>query len=208
MKPLIATGLLLLAMLAGCESTSFEAPPVPATYDDAILGRWLSVGDGRGERGEVELRIVHRTGAHADSPEGGGFEDWDELVFVEHGKEGTKTGEPTDLHVGRDGDRRYLWVDARWAETRMGQAPQATKGDVFVFRYRIDGDHLELWQPDHQAIAHRVIDNKLKGDVHDADDELHVRLMAPVPKEALRMRYFWDKDVLRFDRAAMETKDE
>ena len=204
----LAFALLAMLVLTGCESTRFEAPPVKATYDKAILGRWLSVGDTPGERGEVELRITHRRGAHDGAPEGGGFEVWDELVFVENKKEGTTKGEPTDLHVGRDGDRRYLWVDANWAEVRMGETPRADKGDVFVFRYRIDGDRLELWQPDTQAIAHRVIDNKLKGDVHQANDELHVRLKAPVAPEALRMRYFWDEDVLRFERAPTDAKDD
>jgi hypothetical protein len=200
--------LLAMLMLAGCESTRFESPPVKATYDDEILGRWVSIGDTPGERGEVELRITHRAGAHEDSPEGGGFEVWDELVFVENKKEGTTKGKPTDLNVGRDGDRRYAWVDARWAEERMGQPPRADKGDVLLYRYRIDGDRLDIWQPDTQAIAHRVIDNKLKGDVVQANDELHVRLKAPVQKEALRMRYFWSEDVLHFERAPVAADDE
>jgi hypothetical protein len=185
----ITACLLALGLLAGCESTRFEAPPVAErTCDAALAGTWLSTGDDPGDEGEVELRI----GADC------------RLDFIEHGKDGTKTGEPTPLHVGRDADRTYLWVDANWAEVRMGEKARADAGDVFVLRYRARGDRLELWQVDTKAAAHRVIDNELKGDVHQADDELHVRLKQPVDPKALRARGFWDEDVLRFRRVPAE----
>jgi len=206
----IASLLLSLGLLGGCESTRFEAPPVAqSTGDEALFGRWLSVGDRPDEMGEVELRIEPHGWGERDAESGiDTFNFATLLTFVENKKEGTVTGEATRLGYGHDGDRHYLWVDANWAEVRMGEKPRANKGDVFVFRYRVRGDRLEVWQVDTNAIAHRVIDNQLKGDVHQADDELHVRLKAPVDPKALRARGFWDEDVLLFERAPVDAKDD
>ena len=201
-------GLTTLILLAGCETTRFESSPFAATSDDALHGRWLSVGERPGELGEVELQVARRYGAHADSPEGGGFEVWDELVFIEHKKEGAQSGKPTDLNVGRDGDRRYLWVDAQWAEERMGEHPRPDKGDVFLFRYRIEGDRLEVWRANTRAFAHKVIDNEFKGEIQRSDDELHVRLKSPVDPKLLRNTRLWDREVLEFERARAEPKND
>jgi hypothetical protein len=190
MKPYLTACVLASFLLAGCESTRFEAAPVAEQpCDPTLAGHWWSLDKKLKQDGEVELDIGPNC----------------RLKFIEHDQHTSASwGEATSLHVGRDAGRTYLWVDANWAEVRMGEEPRAEKGDVFVLRYRARGDLLELWQVDTKAIAHRVIDNEIKGDVHQADDELHVRLKKPVDPEALRARGFWDKDVLRFRRAPAE----
>lgn len=209
MRLRLATLLLSLGFLAACESTRFEAPPVPASRnDEALFGRWIAVGDPDSSPG-IELRIEPRSRDRQEAEsiiESSNPEVF--LTFVEHKNEGPVAGEPTPLRVGRDRSRTYLWVDANWAEARMGQVPRADKGDVFVFRYRVRGDVLEIWQASTKTAAHRVIDGVLKGEVHQADNELHVRLKGPVPPQALRKRGFWNKSVQTFWRFPADAKVE
>jgi hypothetical protein len=187
--------------LAGCESTRFEAPPVAEqSCDGALTGHWLSVGDSSGETGEMEMRIdaacrMQMTDHKPPNPNA--------LLPVDKPQPPppSRVWETTVLHVGHDGDRRYFWVDAAWANRVMELPPAGSPGDVYLLRYRVRGDRLVMQMPDTKAIAHRVIDNRLKGDVHQESDSLHVRLKAPVDPKALRARAFWDEDAFEFVRA-------
>jgi hypothetical protein len=169
----------LCLLLAGCETTSFQAPPVAAAAcDRALVGTWDSIGDKREENGEVELRI----------------DDQCMLLFIEHEKDGTKEGTPTQLHVGNDNGSGYLWVDGAWVASRfdMKQAPPA--GDIFLVRYRIKNDQLTLQAPDDKAIAHRIIDGKINGEVRRIDGNLDNRILAPIDPAVLRQPGFFDKE--------------
>jgi hypothetical protein len=187
--------LMLLALACtGCETVVFQAPPVAATAcDPGLVGTWMSVGDKPENRGEVELRIS------ADCT----------LLFVEHEKDGTREGEPTTLHVGRDGHIAYAWVDARWAEQRLGSRPkpgepaapsQYAAGDIVLMRYRTSGLKLELRDADAKQFAHRVIDGKIKGTVaRDDEGHLAVRISAPADPKALRDAKLFPRGAMRFE---------
>ena len=199
----LPTLLLLALACGGCETVVFEKPPVAAqACDAALVGSWRSKGDKPGTDGEVELRIA------ADCM----------LRFVEHEESGTREGEPTPLHVGRDGTLAYAWVDARWAERRMaisGNHPPApaaippesppsefVQGDVVVYRYRIQGRRLDLFGPDPKRFAHRMIDGRLKGAVHRGDDgDLAVRVSAGVDPRELRDPKLFPRGDVAFERA-------
>jgi hypothetical protein len=195
----IAALLLSLGGLAGCETVVFEAPPVAVqACDPALVGNWLSVDKDPKDAGEVELRIA------TDCT----------LLFVEHEKDGTREGAPTPLHVGRDGRIAYAWVDAGWAEFRMRakDAPPHdpaepypfAEGDIVLMQYRVSGRRLELRQADAKLFAHRIIDGKIKGTVKRGDDDLAVRVTAPVDPRQLRDAKLFRSGDMRFERAAAD----
>jgi hypothetical protein len=191
----IAALLLAAAWLGGCETVVFEKPPVAAqACDPALVGTWLSVGDKPGDTGEVELRIDAAC----------------KLLFVEHEKSGTREGDPTPLHVGRDGRIAYAWVDARWVEKRMENHPDRVKGeresafaagDIVLLQYKVSGRRLEFRNADPKAFAHRIIDEKLKGVVLAEDGEMAVRVTAPIDPKALRDAGLFPRGEMRFVRA-------
>jgi hypothetical protein len=173
----IALLLTLLAGLSACESTSFQAPPVARTAcDPALAGTWLSVDDK--DPGEVELQIDKGC----------------RLLFVENEKDGRKEGAPTQLQVGSDGDVRYLWVDAAWARERFEMSDAPPAGDIYLLRYAVAGDELTLELPNDKAIAHRIVDGKLRGEISRSETTLRNRLLAPVDPAALREAGFFDDD--------------
>lgn len=169
-------------LLAGCEATSFQASPVAdAGCDPALAGHWLSVDDKSGGKddGEVELRIDAQC----------------QLLFVENEKAGRKEGLPTQLHAGKDGDARYLWVDADWARQRFEiKDTAAPSGDIYLLRYAVANDQLTLELPDDRAIAHRIVDGKIRGETHKTENTLTNRLLAPVDPAALHEAGFFDGD--------------
>jgi hypothetical protein len=197
MKPLLPL-LLLAALCGGCETVVFEAPPVAAqACDPALVGHWLSVADKPAENGEVELRIA------TDCT----------LLFVEHEHGAPREGEPTALHVGRDGRIAYAWVNARWAETRMASPPangakvnrasDFDADDLVLMQYRIAGRRLDVRQADPKQFAHRIIDDRIKGEIRqDAGGDLAVRVAAPVDPRALRDAKLFPRGEMRFRRAA------
>ena len=188
--------LLLAALCGGCETVVFQAPPVAAQpCDPRLVGNWLSVGDTPQRAGEVELRIA------ADCT----------LLFVEHEHGAPRLGDPTPLHVGRDGRIAYAWVDAHWAERRLESPPKPgdpvapsafAAGDIVLMRYRASARALELSNADPKAFAHRVIDERIKGTVaRDEQGHLAVRIAAPVDPQALRDGRLFPRGEMRFKRA-------
>ena len=169
----------LCLFLAGCENTSFQAPPVAASAcDRTLVGTWDSIGDKHEENGEVELRI----------------DDKCMLLFIEHEKDGTKEGVATQLHVGSDREVNYLWVASAWAQTRFDMKNPPVGDDVYLLRYRIRNDLLTLEAPDDRVVAHRIIDGKINGEVRRIDGNLNNRLLAPVDPAVLRQAGFFDKE--------------
>jgi hypothetical protein len=189
----IVGAFLLAALCGGCETVVFEAPPVAAqACDPALVGNWLSKGDKPGTDGEVELRIA------ADCT----------LLFVEHEHGAPRAGDPTALHVGRDGRLRYGWVDARWAERRMQSTDAAAgesayvAGDIVLFQYRAAAQSLQVRNANPKQFAHRIIDDRLKGEVtRTKGGDLSVRVLAPVDAKRLRERTLFPKRDMQFTRA-------
>ena len=196
----IACAVLLAALCGGCETVVFEAPPVAAqACDPALVGNWLSVGDKPGNAGEVELRI----GADCT------------LLFVEHEHGAPREGEPTQIFTGRDGRIRYAWVGARWADRRMSltgdsitggngdaEPSRYADGDVVVYQYTVSARRLGLRKPDPKEFAHRIIDQRVKGEVRqEKDGGLVVRVTAPVEPRALRDSKLFPRGEMRFTRA-------
>ena len=190
MRLLLCAGLAL--GLIGCERTAFESPPSDSTRcDKALVGHWLSEGDAGSEDGELEV-----------------FVDADcNLRVDEHEADGIRHSTTTVLRSDRIGGEPYLWVDADWAhrsfEIEGDDLHEA--GDVYVFSYSGRGrNRLMLYSPRHRAIAHRVLDKDIPGEVIARDESLSVRI--PGDSDAIaallrKYRLFDLKNGLGFRRA-------
>lgn len=175
-----------LLLLGACESTTFEHPPVAESGCDAALaGNWFSLADTRDESdGEAELLIDGSC----------------KLLLIEHKKDGVVSDDPTLLHIGTDERQGYLWVDAAWAYRRADSKELTVPGDVYVLRYRIHGDKLELQTLNDKAIAHRIIDGDLRGVTRKSEHDLFNRLTGTVTPQQLRRHDFFADKPVRFKR--------
>ena len=181
------SSLTLLVILAGCQATTFQNPPVAErACDSQLVGDWFSVADSDSNDtpGEVELRIDRTCG----------------LSMIEHKKDGDVGGDATKLHVGRDGAQGYFWLDAAWAFKRAQSSEPPPAGDVYLLRYAIRGKELQLNTADDRAIAHRILNDELKGDVHKTEGTLVNRLTGTVSAEQLHDKIVFDSKPARFAR--------
>jgi len=181
----------LVLGLAGCEATTFEKPPLAELACSAELaGDWLSVADSNSNDtpGEVELQIDKTC----------------RLSLIEHKKDGNVGGDPTMLHFGRDGTQRYFWIDAGWAFKRAQSTEPAPAGDVYLLRYDISGRELQLRTANDRVVAHRILDDKLHGEVHKTESTLVNRVTGTVTPEQLRSMIAFDSKPARFTRRDAE----
>lgn len=177
--------------LAGCQRTLFENAPVAGSAcDPDLVGEWLSEGDKRADDGELQAFVGPSC----------------ELVVVEHENDGEKRSAPTQLHTGRAGGVRYLWVDAAWANTAFEVEPAAIDhaGDIYLHAYTLSRDVLRVATPPHRALAHRVIDKDIPGEISMLGDELAVRVTGDaesVRNTLAKHRVFRMDEAVRFRRA-------
>ena len=184
-----------LFLLSACERTVFEnAPAVAAACDPALVGRWLSQGDRDEDAGELEAVV----GTDCS------------LRVTEHKQDGPKRSEPTTLRNARTSGVSYLWIDTAWANRSFDIDTTVIdhEGDVYLFAYRLRKDELHLATPPPRALAHRVLDKDIAGDILMNDDELAVRVSGE--SEAIRKalgkhRLFRFDKPMRFRRAEPET---
>ena len=177
----------VLLVLAGCEATTFQNPPLAEqACDPQLNGDWLSVADSKDNDtpGEVELQIDKTCN----------------LALVEHKKDGDVRGDITTLHVGRDSAQGYFWLDATWAFKRAQSTEPAPANDVYVLRYTIHGNDLQLYTIDDRAIAHRILNEELKGEVHKTESTLVNRLTGTVTPQQLRSGITFEDKPARFMR--------
>ncbi len=178
-------------LLAACESTSFQAPPVAEiACDSALAGHWTAPGSEEKKTDDVELRIDASC----------------RVLFIDHDNGVRNEGEPVQAHLGVDGDAHYLWVDAAWAAKRFDAKQLPPAGDFFVLRYLLTENSLTLEMPDNRAVSHRIIDNKINGEVRRYDGVLANRLLAPIDTKALREPGFFTGEPARFQRVASGKK--
>ena len=183
-----------LILLSACERTVFEsAPATAAACDPALVGRWLSQGDRDEDDGELEAVV----GADCS------------LQVTEHEQTGPKRSEPTTLRNARTGGVSYLWVDAVWANRNFDVDPTVIdhEGDVYLYAYRLRRDELQLATPPPRALAHRVLDKDIAGELLMHDDELAVRVSGngeAIRKALGKHRLFRFDKPMRFRRAKSE----
>ena len=177
--------------LSGCESTSFERPPIGETACDAHLaGHWESVSDSADENGDVQLDI--------------GKDCRLDMAQKEDGK--MSSGEPTQLHLGASGGQTYLWVDSDWTLQRFKSDLSAHAGDVTLLRYKLLGSELTLEAADHKAIARQILDDKISGEVRKDEHGLQNRITGGPHPEVLTAADFFAKETGRFHRTSTKAR--
>lgn len=156
--------LLLGLALAGCERTAFESPPSDSSRcDKALVGQWLSQPGQGGQDGELVAIVADDCSLRVERPRA----------------DGTRRSSPTPLRSDRVAGERYLWLDARWAHDSFDVATNTLDrdGDVYLFAYAFVGrDGLRLHPIRHRALAHRVLDKDVPGELLVRDDSLTVRI--------------------------------
>lgn len=179
---LLATSVLLLS---ACQGTAFEVPPVAATPCDVrLVGHWDSIGDTPDENGDVQMDISTDCKL--------------ELADRKDGK--LRQGEPTQLFVGQHGGQQYLWVDSTWSQRRFDSDLPVHEGDVYLMRYRIENAELEVVSPDDKAIAHRILDEGIRGEIYKGEHGLKNRITGGPHPELLASEGFFGKEPARFRR--------
>jgi hypothetical protein len=182
----IATCLFLL-LLAGCQATSFQTPPLAAETDcdPELVGRWVSVTDAGQANDELRLDIDAACA----------------LAVADFDKGQLREGESTTLRVGRDATGRYAWVTAGWADRRFDAKDlQTDPADIYLFRYRIEGSELVVQTVDHKAVAHRIIDAGIPGTVRSDDRVLANRITGRARPELLTLPDLFEAEPMRFRR--------
>lgn len=179
--------LALLVCMAGCTATTFQNPPLAeGSCDSHMVGDWLSVADSASNDtpGEVELKIDTTCS----------------LTMIEHKKDGDVVGDATAMHFGHDMAQDYFWLDALWAFKRAQSLEPAPAGDVYVLRYNILDKELQLFTIDDRTVAHRILDDQLKGEIHKTESTLVNRLTGTVTAEQLRSKIVFGDKPARFMR--------
>jgi hypothetical protein len=182
---------LSVLLLGACERSVFEHPPgVAQDCDPALVGHWLSLGDRPEDRGELEAFI----------------EPDCSLRTIEHKQDGAHRSDTTTLSRARVDKRDYLWVDATWVHRNFEAEPNLLDqpGDVYLYAYRLNRKELQLAAPAHRAVAGKVIDKTVPGDVLKQGDDLTVRVRGKPDeiRQLLRKQRLFDFDqALRFVRA-------
>jgi hypothetical protein len=179
--------------LTACERTVFESPPAAAAAacDTALVGRWLSEGDAPGDRGELEAIIDAEC----------------RLQTIEHKQDGPRHSTPTALNLAKVDGQHYLWFDAAWAHAQFEVESNLLDrpGDIYLYAYRLKGTKLSLAAPPHRALATRIIERDIRGDVLLQDDSVTVRVEgdSDAIRAMLRKRkpFRFGDDALRFTRA-------
>lgn len=168
-------------LLVGCVSTTFEHPPVAErTCDAALVGDWRYE-----EKGEGRL-VIGKTCR---------------LLILNHLGGATDHDEPTQLHLGMDEQQGYLWVDAGWAIRLASSDAPTIPGDVYVLRYSLHGDKLELQTLNDKAIAHLIIEGDLRGETHKSNKGFFNRITGTVTLQQLRLHDLFNVEHAIFERS-------
>jgi hypothetical protein len=199
MRTIRALFVLPCVLLAACQMTTFETPPLAATpgCDPALVGRWGS------DDGEDPPTPRPTNAKYVPPPE---------LVLVidaacsldveEYTQDGVRHGEPTRLHLARQGELRYAWVDAGWAMARFREEHRFPAGDILLMRFTLDGDRLDVFNIDDKLAAHAIIDGDLTGEVQYTDHELYNRLTGEQAPAVLGHTGLFDAEPGTFTRLA------
>ena len=179
-------------MSTGCQRTLFSQPPAAERgCDSALHGHWVSVDRNGNADGELEATL----GAEC------------RLAVVEHRNDGPRAWPPVSVASTRIGRRDVLWLDAGSVNRAfdIDAGPVDREGAAYVFAYTLDGERLDLLQPDHRRLAHRVVDGSQDGAAFIDGRDIAVRVDGDEQALATLLRErrtFQRKDALRFRRVA------
>lgn len=172
------TTLATLLLLTGCQATFWAQPPMPGGgCDPAAQGRWVSPAgeDADEERMRLTLDASCRLVAEKF-----------------RGSQTTHLSDTAQVRMARLGGQPYAWLDANTLLAYEGVAHRTRAGDVMVFRYRIEGRQLRLWNINHTHVRGLINDGRVPGEFHDNDEDEFNRITGQVPPALLSAEEFFD----------------
>ncbi|MBB5206593.1 hypothetical protein [Chiayiivirga flava] len=165
-------------VLCGCERTVFQSPPsASARCDKALVGHWVSEGDEGGHDGELIAHVDASCTLRVEQPSDGGV----------------KRSASTTLRSDRLAGGHYLWIDAAWAHAAFDvqASPLDRPGDIYLLSYTSTGrDRLTLYAVRHRALAHRVLDKDIAGELLARENALAVRIPGDSAATAALLRKY------------------
>lgn len=165
-------------VLCGCERTVFESPPSDsARCDKALVGHWVSEGDDGARDGELIAHVDPGCTLRVEQTRDGGVQ----------------RSASTPLRSDRLAGGRYLWVDAAWAHATFDveSGPLDQPGDIYLLSYTSTGrDRLTLYAVRHRALAHRVLDKDIAGELLARENALAVRIPGDSDATAALLRKY------------------
>ncbi|MDY0021715.1 hypothetical protein [Arenimonas caeni] len=176
MKTPIAT--LALLLLTGCQATFWARPPMPGGgCDPATRGQWVTPA------GEDPQEERMRLSVDADCS----------LVAEKfRGNETTSRSGSTLVRMARLGDQPYAWLDANTLLAYEGVSHRTGSGDVMVFRYRVEGNRLRIWNANHLHVRALISDGRIRGGFDDNDEDEFNRITGAVPPALLSAPDFFE----------------
>ena len=166
MKTLSAVAALLL--LTGCQATFWAQPPSSQWgCDSAVQGRWYSEINypEEGESEQVSINIDASCQVVGRQLVGGAI---------------VLTSEPTSVRMARHQGWNYAWLDANALLAFDGNGYRTPAGDVMVFRYRVEGDQLQVWNINHLHVRSLINSGAVAGGFDDDEFNEFNRITGPV----------------------------
>lgn len=184
MKTLSALAALLL--LTGCQATFWAQPPMPGGgCDPAAQGRWVSPAGEDADEERMRLTLDASCRLVAEKFRGG---------------QTTHLSDTTQVRMARLGGQPYAWLDANTLLAYEGVAHRTRGSDVMVFRYRIEGRELRIWNINHMHVRELIQSGRIPGEFHDNEEDEFNRITGPVPPALLSASAFFDDAVIVLER--------
>lgn len=178
----ILSALAVLLLLAGCQATFWAQPPLPAGgCDPAVQGRWYSDVDypDEGESRQVRLNIDARCQVVATQILGGAV---------------SYSSSPTSIGMAQLRGQSYVWMNANSMLTFNGHSHRTQAGDVVVFRYRVEGENLLIWEVNHLHLRNLISSGAIAGGIDDNEMNEFNRITGPVaPVQLAAPEFFYEE---------------
>ena len=165
MKTLLAGAAILF--LAGCQATFWAQAPLPGgSCDPAAAGRWLSRSTNE-DGGSEGMRLIVDAGCRLVA------EKLANDVVVDR-------SEPAQVRMAGSHGQSFAWLDANTLLAYEGVAHRTRDSDVMLFRYRIDGDQLQVWNINHMFVRSQIEEGVIPGVFEDTGEDEFNRITGPV----------------------------
>lgn len=176
----ILPALAVLILLTGCRATFWAQPPLPAgACDPAVQGRWYSEIEYPEEGESQQLRLDIDAGCRV-------------VATAIVGRAIGESSEPARIGIARHQGQTYAWLDANTLLAYNGQAHRTRAGDVMVFRYRVEGGRLWVWNVNHVHARSLINSGAVAGEFNDTEFDEFNRFTGSVAPSQLAAPEFFD----------------
>ena len=185
MKTLLA-GVAIL-FLAGCQATFWAQAPLPGgSCDPTAAGRWLS--QSTNEDGSSEgMRLIVDAGCQLVAEKLAN----DEVI---------ERSKPAMVRMASSHGQSFAWLDANTLLAYEGVAHRTRDTDVMVFRYRINGDQLQVWNINHMFVRSQIEEGAIPGVFEDTGEDEFNRITGAVAPDLFADTALFDVPPITLER--------